>query len=85
LEVALPRGALLRNGPAGEAVVHHFDDGGIGVEPFDELVSGLAVGEADIEFLPDLEWEMGDFAVACFHDGFCLLMGWLFELECFGE
>ena len=51
----------------------HF---GIGVEPCDEFVSLLAVGDAIVEFVPDFSREVCDFAVSCFHIFTCLVCCW---------
>jgi hypothetical protein len=59
LEEALPRGALICDRSAAELFRHDLDDGGIRVQPFDEAVSGLAIGKAAVELLPDFERETG--------------------------
>jgi len=95
LEVALPRGALLGDGAAVELFLHDLHDDGNRVEPFDEAVSRLAIGETGVELVPDLELasflachqhlplkarrEAGDFAVTCFHTFTCCCVSCLFE------
>jgi hypothetical protein len=74
LEIALPRGALLGNWPAIEALVEHFDDFGFYVEPLEDLVSLIAVVDAPVEFVPDFGGEVCDFTVACFHVYFGLVV-----------
>jgi hypothetical protein len=62
LEVALPRGALLRDRAAIEELVDDLRDFGFGVEPFDEFVSWVAVADAIVEFVPDFCGEICDVA-----------------------
>ena len=54
------RQILLGNGGSVEELVDDPHDFGFGIEPFDELVSRVAVVDAIVEFVPDFSREVGD-------------------------
>jgi len=66
LEVALPRGALFRDRSSIEELVDDIRDFEFGVEPFDEFDSFVAAGDAKVEFVPEVRWEVCDFTVPVF-------------------
>jgi hypothetical protein len=61
---------LLGNGSAIEELIDDHRDFGFGIEPFDEFVSGVAVTDAIVEFVPEFSREICDFAVTVLHIGF---------------
>ena len=66
---------LLGDGPALELCVHHFDDGGIRIQPFDEAVGRFAIGESGVKSVPNFERETGNFTITSCHIfsyGFCV-------------
>ena len=72
------RDVVLVNWPALELFRHHSHDVRVRVQPFDEAVSRLAVGEADVELLPDFERESCNLAVSGCH---MFIFGYSFRLS----
>ena len=58
---------LLRDEFAVEVRVQDGEHRGIGIEPFDEEMRGIAFEKAGVQFLADGEREPGDFAESGFH------------------
>jgi len=66
------REVAIGNWAAFELFGHDFHDLRVRVQPFDEAICRLAIGEAAVELLPDVERDSRNLSVTRFHIGFLI-------------